>query len=227
MCRQKQWRHAGDTYLEALTLHHIPTAYEVGSCDRWEAHGLVDPHLITSWTEGRLGQWLNLTAAGWNTEPPLAGFLSASCCLFVSSATPLYPSYYPSSLPVTQPIFHIIHLATLPLLRFAVLCLVAQSCPPLCNPMDCSQAPLSMGILQSGILEWDPPGGLPNPGIKPRSRGLLFLLLLVERWGEDHGKETEPLYSSKPTNKCSFSTDYVPSTAATAAENMPQTLSSA
>ena len=38
----------------------------------------------------------------------------------------------------------------------SALCLVAQSCPALCNPMDCiaRQAPLSMGILQARILEW-------------------------------------------------------------------------
>lgn len=48
-CRQKQCKRkgAGDTYLEILTLHHIPTAYEVGSCDRWKAHRLADPHFIT------------------------------------------------------------------------------------------------------------------------------------------------------------------------------------
>ena len=35
------------------------------------------------------------------------------------------------------------------------MCLVAQSCPNLCNPIDCScQAPLFMGILQARILEW-------------------------------------------------------------------------
>ena len=33
------------------------------------------------------------------------------------------------------------------------VCLVAQLCPTLCNPMD-YQAPLSMGILQTRILEW-------------------------------------------------------------------------
>ena len=32
-------------------------------------------------------------------------------------------------------------------------CLAAQWCPTLCNPMNCSQAPLSMGILQARILE--------------------------------------------------------------------------
>ena len=37
-----------------------------------------------------------------------------------------------------------------------VLCLVAQLCPILRNPMNCiaRQAPLSMGILQARILEW-------------------------------------------------------------------------
>ena len=36
----------------------------------------------------------------------------------------------------------------------AVLCLVARSCPALCNPMDCIPvALLSMGILQARILE--------------------------------------------------------------------------
>ena len=51
-----------------------------------------------------------------------------------------------------------------------VLCLVAQSCPTLCNPMDCSpQPPLSMGFSRqehwSG-LPCPPPGNLPHPGIK-------------------------------------------------------------
>ena len=38
----------------------------------------------------------------------------------------------------------------------AVLCLVAQSCPTVCNPMEyiARQTPLSMGIPQARILEW-------------------------------------------------------------------------
>ena len=57
-----------------------------------------------------------------------------------------------------------------PVTGCAGLGLVAQSCPTLCDPMDCS--PLSMGILQARILEWvacPPPGDLSNPGIKARS----------------------------------------------------------
>ena len=39
------------------------------------------------------------------------------------------------------------------MLRDCVLCLVAQSCPTLCDPR-VHQAPLSMRILQARILEW-------------------------------------------------------------------------
>ena len=37
---------------------------------------------------------------------------------------------------------------------YSVLCLVAQLCPILWDPLDCSPAGLSMGILQARILEW-------------------------------------------------------------------------
>ena len=51
--------------------------------------------------------------------------------------------------------------------------LVAQSCPTLCNPMDCSPPGSSVhGILQARILERLPfpsLGDIPNPGIEPRS----------------------------------------------------------
>ena len=55
----------------------------------------------------------------------------------------------------------------------AIMCLVAQLCLTVSDPMDCSpQAPLSMGIVQARILEGLPcpsPGDLPNPRIEPRS----------------------------------------------------------
>ena len=51
-----------------------------------------------------------------------------------------------------------------------------QSCPTLCDPMDCSLPVSSVyGILQARILEWvavPSPGDLPNPGIEPRSPAL-------------------------------------------------------
>ena len=47
---------------------------------------------------------------------------------------------------------------------------VAQLCPTLCHPMDCSLSGSSVhGILQARILEKD----LPNPGIELRSLALL------------------------------------------------------
>ena len=49
--------------------------------------------------------------------------------------------------------------------------LVAQSCPTLCNPMDCNPpAPLSMEFSRESywsVLPVPPPGNLPNPGIEP------------------------------------------------------------
>ena len=61
--------------------------------------------------------------------------------------------------------------------------LVAELCPTVCEPMDCSptlynvacQSPLSMGFSQAKILEWVAisfSGDLPNPGIKPASPAL-------------------------------------------------------
>ena len=68
-------------------------------------------------------------------------------------------------------------------------CLVSQSCPTLCDPMDCSQAPLSMEILQARILEWvviPSPEDLSDPGIKPRSPTLQTDSLLYELQGSSY-----------------------------------------
>jgi len=59
----------------------------------------------------------------------------------------------------------------------AVLCLVSQSCPTLCDPMDCSPPGSSvhgdsLGKNTGVGLPCPPPGDLPNPGIKPRSPAL-------------------------------------------------------
>ena len=52
-------------------------------------------------------------------------------------------------------------------------CVGAQSCPTLCNSMDCSLPGSSVhGICQAGILAWLPfpsPGDLPDPGTEPLS----------------------------------------------------------
>ena len=53
---------------------------------------------------------------------------------------------------------------------------VAQSCPTLCDPMDCSLPGFSVrGIFQVRILEWVTTSfsrGDPDPGIEPRSPAL-------------------------------------------------------
>ena len=56
---------------------------------------------------------------------------------------------------------------------------VAQSCPTLCDPMDCSSPGSSIhGIFQARVLEWSRlpfpfPDDLPDPGIEPGSPALL------------------------------------------------------
>ena len=60
----------------------------------------------------------------------------------------------------------------LPWLMLAALCLVTQSCPTLCDPMDCG--PPGSSVLRDSPgeywrgLPWPPPGDLPDPGIEPR-----------------------------------------------------------
>ena len=51
---------------------------------------------------------------------------------------------------------------------------VAQLCPTLCDPMDCSLPGFSVhGIFQARILEWvTVSGDLPDPGIEPGSPAL-------------------------------------------------------
>ena len=47
---------------------------------------------------------------------------------------------------------------------------VIQSCPTLCDPMDCNPPVSSVhGILQANWLPCPPPGHLPDPGIEPAS----------------------------------------------------------
>ena len=62
----------------------------------------------------------------------------------------------------------------MPVLKLKVL--VTQSCPTLCNPMNCSPPGSSVhGILQARILEWVVipfPGDFLNPGIKAMSHAL-------------------------------------------------------
>ena len=80
----------------------------------------------------------------------------------------------------------------LPQYFWTVLCLVAQSCPTFCDPMDPMdphQAPLSMAILQARILEWfamPSSQDLPNSWMEPRSPALLADSLPAELPGKPY-----------------------------------------
>ena len=62
-----------------------------------------------------------------------------------------------------------------------------QSCPTLCEPLDCSLPGSSVHeIFQARVLEWvaPSPGDLPNPGIEPRPPALQADALLSEPPGK-------------------------------------------
>ena len=66
----------------------------------------------------------------------------------------------------------------------------AQSCPTLCDPMDCSPPGSSVyGIFQERIwkeLPFPSPGDFPDPGIEPRSPALRADSLLSELPGHTY-----------------------------------------
>ena len=87
---------------------------------------------------------------------------------------------------------------------FLLLCLVAQLCLTLCDPMACSlQALLCVRILQAGMLEWVAmpfSRGTSRPGIKPMSPALQADLLPAELPGKPQtcfgGLKSEPRIQS-------------------------------
>ena len=84
-----------------------------------------------------------------------------------------------------------------------------QSCPTLCNPMDCGSPGSSVhGILQARILEWVAilsPGDLPNPGIEPTPPALQVDSLLLSHQGSPIPSINLPQRSfSLPTQNSSW-----------------------
>ena len=76
--------------------------------------------------------------------------------------------------------------------------LVTQSCPTLCNPMDCTLPGSSiLGILQARILEWVAipfSRGSSRPGINPGSPALQADSLPSKRPGKPRAKQSSPIY---------------------------------
>ena len=90
--------------------------------------------------------------------------------------------------------------------KYSVQCLwlIAQSCPTLCNPIDCSLPGSSCPWEFSRQEYWSglscpPPGDLPNPGIKPRSPALKADSLPSKLPGIFPNE-----YSNKQNPKCLF-----------------------
>ena len=98
----------------------------------------------------------------------------ALCCLTASSLFPIHP---------------------------IVVVLVTQSCPTLCDTVDCTAPGSSVhGIFQARILEWVAfpfPGDLADPGIKPESPALQadFFFFFFTIWAT---KEANPIYHTSP-----------------------------
>ena len=82
-----------------------------------------------------------------------------------------------------------------------VLCLVAQSCPTLCDPTDCSSSGSSVrGSLQSRILEWAAVPSSRGPS-RPRDETQVPRTAVGSLLSEPPGK---PLGSSQSVNQCSW-----------------------
>ena len=70
------------------------------------------------------------------------------------------------------------------------MCVCAQSCPALHDPMDCSLKGFSVhGIFQARVLEWLPSQDLHDPGIEPMSPALASGFFTTEPPGKPQGPE--------------------------------------
>ena len=70
------------------------------------------------------------------------------------------------------------------------LCSVAQSCPTLCNPFDCSLPDSSVhGIFQARILEWVAISSS-RASSQPRDQTLVSCVSCIGRWTPTMGRTT-------------------------------------
>ena len=70
------------------------------------------------------------------------------------------------------------------------MCMCAQSCPTLCDSMDCGGPGSSVhGFLQARILEWVPlplPEDLPDPRMEPETPTMAGGFFTTEPLGKPH-----------------------------------------
>ena len=82
--------------------------------------------------------------------------------------------------------------------------MVAQSCPTLCDSMDCtpqgSSAYGDSSGKNTGAMPFPSPGNLPNPGIEPRSPTLQVDSLLSEPPGKLPGKSHQRRQADRYTH---------------------------
>ena len=75
--------------------------------------------------------------------------VSVACCISISDRAPV------ASHPHLHLVLSVFWIWAFLIGASCILCLVAQSCPTLCDPMDCSPPGFSVhGISQARILEW-------------------------------------------------------------------------
>ena len=110
----------------------------------WGAIAFSHPYPGPICGKDRVGHYLNLLpdAVGTQTSRPSSGMLFLCVCVCVcvcvcDNCFSPYPPYVRC------------------LIHFLLLCLVAKSCPTLCDPIDCSPSGSSVReISQARILEW-------------------------------------------------------------------------
>ena len=135
------------------------------------------PLVLARWmTWGQFLQYFNLSFLGREIQGP-------SCLLNASQSWPLVNITWAA---FEEGMWVLLHTNRIGItadrsLALASTILLAQSCPNLCDPVDCS---LSGSSVYGSGLPFPSPGNLPNPGIKPRSPALQAVALSSEPPGK-------------------------------------------
>ena len=119
------------------------------------------------------GFCMNITFTLSRIKAQVCNYWVISCCTFTSWKTPKLFSA------IALPFYFLIRNVCVVQFLFTNICMhvfsVTQSCPTICDPMDCILPSFSAhGIFQTKILEWVSCyfllwGNLPHPGTEPMS----------------------------------------------------------